>query len=441
MKLILKMLLPLLLLIFIVAPGVTGFLVESAVEENQGDVGTLMKSSPFELLDNDFRRGWFQSGQTTELGIKEPRIVSMLQQIAGASETTTRPSLVVETTAAHGVIPLANPEKGGFKPAVAQTESELFLKYNDGRIVDLPFTVYSSLGLGEWAKIDADPIKEIITTDRGTVDLDWQGGTVQLTRGSSITAAGDLKQLKLHSDQGSLEWSALAFKSDVTMGQYAFADSDNSIEISSAKFTSVDKSEVSLDDFRMQGGVEAHNGRALATGQITSGPIMVAGLTIDTTDAAMRYNVDAVAFSALYELLKQQPSALTQNDNSAPAVADSAAIFAALGKLATQGARVTIEKFDIALNGESISLAFDLEIPPDYSDPVQALRNGTGNGEFTIPQSVVDLLSQVKPEIGSAVQMGAGFGFIKKQGNNYSTTIVFENGVLLLNDLPVPLPL
>lgn len=437
MKSLLKFLLPVLLLVFILAPGVTGYLVESAVNKNKDGIANMMRGGPFSLLDNEFRRGWFNSDQTTELRIDDPRISATLRQLVGSDLDAEMPTLLVQTRATHGVIPVTSPDKGGFRPAIAQAESELFLKYGSRNMEPLPLTLYSSVGVANWAKLETRPFIRTIGTTQGPVIINWQRGTLEASLGKSVSVAGDFGPLTLRSDDGQLRWESLEFQTKYNAGIYAFPQGESSIHIPAADFEATNGDALSLQDMDAEGRMEVVNGRARANAAFESGAISLPGLDINTASMAMQYDVDAMMLSAVFLAMREQRAAASLPDARAP---DSAKLLAALGELAKGGGSLSLDKFDLVVNGEKVQLEFDIKVPSGHNDPVEALRNGVGKGQFVIPQLVVDLLSAGKPEIANAVQMGAGFGFLKKHGNSYSTEFSYEDGILTLNELPLPLP-
>ena len=438
MSKLLKIAIPLALLIFILAPGVTGFLVESSIEKAESGYGQALTTGPFELVDNSFDRGWFSSDQSMELNLTDPKLAAVLHVIGGHDSGAQMPSLVIDTTATHGVIPLANPSRGGLRPAIAQTESSLSLKYADGTQVPLPVKVYSSLGTGQWARMVADPISTSAPDSDATIN--WEGADISAKFGNTTSYEGSIGALNLQSDGAQIQTTPLTLEGKFKQSEYAFSESESSMSLDKVTVTppaALGQGAIVVNNFRGMGTVEVDSGRAVAVSNISVGGITNSSLNIDGIEMVANYNVDAAALSSFVTESRKLQSAEAMNDDQA---ANAEATLAAMSDLIAKGASFKLEKFNIAVDGGTMSMDLDVNLPAGSNSPQAAMANGQAAGNVVIPESVVEALGAVSPEIAGGLTMAAMMGFVQQKEGAYRASVSYENGVLLLNDLPVPLP-
>ncbi|MFK8032018.1 MAG: DUF945 family protein [Gammaproteobacteria bacterium] len=435
MSRLLKILAPLALVVFIIAPGVTGFLVKSSIDKAETGYGQAIEKGPFKLVENNFERGWFSSDQTLELDVTDSEFASILHVIGGYTDATDMPSLVIETTATHGVIPLASPSQGGLRPAIAQTESTITLKYDDGELVPLPVKVYSSLGTGQWARLVAEPLNRL--SPDGTSTVNWEGADVSASFGKTTRYDGRIGAFDLDSPEARLQSSPINIDGSFTKTKFAFDESQSSMSMEKLTVTpaaATGQMPIVLNDFKANGNLEVDGARAVVTSNINIGAVENSNLNILGIEIASNFDVDAEALSAVtVETRKNQ----TNQELSAQ---DAEALFAALSALLTKGGHMKFDKFDIAVEGGTLSMDLDVDLPPGSMTPMEAMSQGKASGNVVIPESVVEALSAVSPDITNSLNMAAMMGFVQQKDNAYRAEVSYANGVLMLNDLPVPVP-
>ncbi len=437
MSRLLKIAIALALIIFILAPGVTGFLVESSIEKAESGYGQALESGPFELVDTSFDRGWFSSDQSLELNLTDPKVALALHAIGGHDSVGELPTLLIDTTATHGVIPLVNPAVGGLRPAIAQTESSLSLKYPDGTRVELPVKVYSSLGTGQWARLLAEPIAA--TSPNGDTNVAWEGADISAKFGNTTTYSGSIGALDIDGNGARLETSEVTVEGRIEKGAYAFSESESSMSLDKVTLTppSASGEAIVLTDLRGNGSVALDGDRAVAVSNFSIGGIDNSTLKIDRVDMIANYNVDATALSAFVdESRKLQAS----GDDEDAMAAGAEATLAAMSQILEKGASLRLEKFDVAVEGGTMTVDLDVDLPPGSDSMQLALASGSAAGNVVIPDAVVSTLGVLSPEISSGLTMAAMMGFVQQKDGAYRASVSYKNGVLMLNDLPVPLP-
>ena len=431
----LKILIPLALVIFIIAPGVTGFLVESSIEKAETGYGQALEKGPFKLVDNSFDRGWFSSEQSIELDLTDPEFASILHLIGGHTDDSDLPSLVVDTKATHGVIPLASPAHGGLRPAIAQTESALTLKYKDGTRIKLPVTVYSSLGTDQWARVVAEPITRTIPDGNGTVK--WDGADVSASFGKTTSYEGTIGSFDLNDQETRLQSTPMLVKGSFRKTKFAFDESTSTVSMKKLTVTppaANGQTPIVLNDFKADGNLELDGNRAVVSSTLNIGAIDNSSLKILGIELSSNFDVDAEALS---ELAVQTRKTQSENNDSAD---DMDALFTAFSSMLTKGGHMKFDKFNIIVEGGTLSMNLDVDLPPGSSTAQAAMANGKASGNVVIPESVVKALSAVSPDIAGGLTMAAMMGFVQQKDNAYRANVSYANGVLLLNDLPVPLP-
>ncbi len=423
------------LLIFIIAPGVTGFLVESSIEKAETGYGQFINSGPFELIDDSFDRGWFSSDQTVELKLTEPDIAAVLHAIGGHTDSSQLPSLLVDTTATHGVIPLVSPAHGGLRPAIAQTESTLSLKYSDGTLVSLPVKIYSSLGTGQWARVVADPI---VNPDLGPdVQIKWDGADISANFGDTTRYEGSIGTLNLTRNGSRIETTPLSIEGSFKKTRFAFGESESSMTLEKlvlAQPASMGHDPVTVNNIKGSGGLGVEGSRAIATSRLSVGSVNNAPVDIEGIELDANYDIDADAFSDF--ILESRK---LQADNGGDTV-DTDAMMAAMSRMLEKGGRFNLSKFDVQIGDGTLSMDLDVKLPEGSNSLQAAMANGEASGNVVIPETVVEALSAVSPELASGLTMAAMMGFVQQRDGAYEAKVSYKNGILLLNDLPVPLP-
>ncbi len=424
------------LLVFIIVPGVTGFLVESSIEKAETGYGQAINSGPFELVNDTFERGWFSSDQNLELKLTEPEVAAVLHAIGGHKGGAEVPSLLVDTKATHGVIPLASPSRGGLRPAVAQTESTLSLKYKDGTVVPLPVKVFSSLGTGQWARIIADPV---IDPDLGPdTKIQWDGADISANFSSSATTyEGKIGALNLDASGSRIESTPLAIEGNFKKTRFEFSTNQTSMaleKITIAPPAAMGHDPVTVNSIKGSAGLELDDSRAIATSKLSVGAVENAPMAIDGMELDAVYDVDAEALSAFIRESRKIQADYDSNNT------DPTAILAAMNQILAEGAEFHLNKLNVEIGGGTLSMNLNVKLPEGSNSTQAAMANGEASGNVVIPDSVVEALGAVSPELAGGLTMAAMMGFVQQRDGAYEARVSYKNGVLLLNDLPVPLP-
>lgn len=427
---LLKWIIPAALLVFVLAPGLIGYTVESNIEEQTGGMAAIPLSSQVSISNTTVDRGWFGSDVDTEMSIDNPVISALVAGIYG-EDSSEPPVFIVRTRASHGVLPLASPGKGGLRPALAQGESDVFVRFGDSQEQKLPIKVYSSTGVNKWLKMVVDPISNVALEDGAT--LSFAGAELSGTAGNNSNISGHIGDVNLSSPDFTMDIAKTNVETEMEFGQYAFPESSTTVSMPSIVVKSNDDgTAMSLKDMIMNAGLNVKGGRAILATKLETGAIENPGMNIDGVSLDMAYDLDADAFSKFQELANAAGSEPTNEQQQA--------IMGAMMGMLEKGGSVAVKTLDIDLGGSNAHLDLNLELPPGVNNPMMAIGSLSGEGNLVIPEAFVAKLQQISPEIGGGLAMASMTGFVQVVDGNYQTNMKFENGVLLLNDLPVPLP-
>ena len=331
------------------------------------------------------------------------------------------PNLLIETTATHGVIPLANPSLGGLRPAIAQTESTLSLKYDDGTRVPLPIKVYSSLGTGQWARMVAEPIDA--ASPDGDAQVKWNGADISAKFGSTTTYEGSIGALDFEGNGARIATTPLTVKGTFKQqGVFVFSESESSMSLDKVTLTppaGTQQGPIVLNDLRGMGSVELVGDRAVAVSNLSIGGIDNSTLQINRIDMVANYDIDALALSDFIKRIAQAP-VQRRSDNDDAMAANAEATLAAMSQILIRGARLKLEQFDIAVDGGTMTMDLTVDVPAGSNSPQAAMSNGQAAGNVVIPDAVVKTLGALSPEIAGGLTMAANDGVCAAKGRRLS---------------------
>jgi len=431
MKTLLKWAVPVALLLFVLVPGITGFMVESKFDQQAERLQGLPLTSQITVDKTTIDRGWFGSDVDTELRIANPVLNAVISGMYG-NESGEAPLFLVRTNASHGVLPLASPGKGGLRPAIAQGESEVFVRFGQGEEHKLPMKLYTSSGMSQWMKLVADPIDKMQVEDGAQISFSGAelAGSVS---SESADISGFIGDISIDSPEFSVKVGRSKIDSEMDSGKYGMPEGKTRVSIPSLAMNSAEAGQsISVKDMEIYADLDVDGDRALMATRYSTGAIENPGMNVDGINLDMTYDLDAEAVANLQKLAKAA--------GAEPTPQEKEAMSAAMMSIMEKGGRIAVKSFDIDVGGSNAHFDLDLELPPGVNNPLMAIGSLKGAGELKIPESFVAKLQELSPEIGGGLAMASMTGFIKLENGNYQTTMKLENGALLLNDLPVPLP-
>lgn len=99
-----------------------------------------------------------------------------------------------------------------------------------------------------------------------------------------------------------------------------------------------------------------------------------------------------------------------------------------------------MDKMNVEFDEGTMAMNVDVQLPPGSATPMEAIENGLATGTVSVPETVVEALSALSPELAGGFGMATMMGFVEQKDGAYQADVRYENGILLLNGLPVPLP-
>lgn len=425
--------------IVFLSPGIIGHLAEKNLDENLSWLEA--ENDDIVITAEQFDRGWFTSAGRHRVTIKGGSLLEVLtsEENAGSGGL---PSLLIDTRLDHGLLPLSSlgREQGSLKPSIASSVSTLKIDHGNGELVDLPGTIYSTIGL------TGNSSFHYVMEAGSQSDVDslvaWSGAdiTVNTTPSSrSFSVQGSIEPTTIESSGVVTEVGPVTFDVSQDRSQYAFGIGAVKLEIDSLDVTSPGEPPAGfgkvrldviseLDGDRVNGRTTVSFTRVLFPGV---GPMNVdIGFTATGLDASSL----EVIISALREAQGNALAGAAQPELPPDILAD-------LEDLVTSGLEIQFTRFDISVPQGDLSTAITMTIPESdskdsFSWPGVVLAT-TASIDLTMSTSLYEMIQTMNPQITSLVAMGV----LKRNGENYETEIRYAKGLLTINGAPMAIPL
>jgi len=418
--------------IVVISPGIVGRLAEESVDENLN--WAAQESREVVVTSQKFDRGWFSSEGQHRVEFLDGDIRDALMAMHGTDDL---PVLIIDTHIDHGLIPVTSMtrDKGSLAPGLGSAVSTLKIEKADGETVEMPGTIYSSLGLtgyltsnyvleaGTYSK-DGNtstwgPVDIVVSTDAGATAFEFDG-TIDaldvLRNGETMS----LKGLRVSGEQQSSGFGFMVGDIDYELESMSLIGGATPVTIgpmSLGATTSVNDGETA--------------GKASFSMTVADTPnVGDVGLAMDITMAG----VDADALQAFIEAA----------ESLGPTAADPAMALGplepALKKLLAGGAELNFDKFNMSIPQGTIETTINLLVKESDSADFEwtALLLATeAEASIRIPEAVMDFIIAMNPQANAVV----GMGYLKKSGDAYEMDAAYKKGLLTINGAPMPIPL
>ena len=421
-------------LVIIVSPGIIGGLAERSVDENLD--WAARESGELVLTAGTFDRGWFSSEGQYRVELGKGQLRAALTAAAG-EDAGDVPVLLINTRLDHGLIPVSSMsrERGSFAPGLGSAVSTLAIEYDDGKIFDVPGTIYSTVGLTgnldsryileagskivEDGEITWQPstLNVLTIADKGQIEFDGNFGAMtfgdrqQLVSIDGATVRGKQKATQYGFNVGSL---------DLALGPMTVNASDMQIGgnqgIKVVASTSVNDG-LTAADMHME-----MNGQSIPQfGELS----IVSDMKVS--------GVDAVALGALDRRIKE--SVDPANPGQAMAAAESE-----LKDLVAAGLNIDVERFNFVLPMGTLETRLSIAVPKEDRASFEwtsLLLSTEAAFNVSIPETLVQMATSMDPQMGAVI----GMGYLTKRGDSYVMDAAFKDGLLTINGAPIPVPL
>lgn len=421
------------------SPGIIGHLAEKSLDENLNWLEA--ENDDIVISTEKFDRGWFSSAGQHRVTIKEGSMLATLTARENPAQNGL-PSLIIDTRLDHGVFPLTSlaRDEGTLKPSIASSVSTLKIDPGDGALVDLPGTIYSTIGLTGKSRfhyvMDAGSQRD----DHALVT--WTGAniTVDTTPANrSFSARGEIEPVTLESYGTVTEVGPVTFGLSQEESPFAFAVGTVKLGIDFLTVTRPGETQAGFGKLRLDAVNELDGDRVNARTIASVTRALVPGI------GPMTVNVDFAAKGIDAKSLEGLISALRDAQGGSLAGSGQAQITpllqAGMQQLIAHGLEARFSRFDISLPQGDLSTTITVTVPE--SDPNETfswpgiILATTASINLTLSTSLYEMMQTMNPEITSLVAMGV----LKRNGGQYATEIQYAKGLLTINGAPMAIPL
>jgi uncharacterized protein YdgA (DUF945 family) len=413
--------------LILVSPGLIGRLAERSIDENIR-VGTV-ETEGVVVSAQTFQRGWFTTEGEHRIELKDGPMADQYRAALGWPADMPLPALIINTRVDHGVIPVASMgrEDGSLRPGLGDAISTLRVEMPDGRIVDVPGVVNSTIGItgsmrSEY-RLPAGAVEE------GSGYLRWGDGRIEIrTRPSDNRFAFDTE---LGSVEGSapLRLAGLTLQGEQTPSPYGFwvGHVNGTVESFSAGGDDIGPLELSMGARIVDEELKVDFAADVVT---NSGIVGEARTVLDLSLAG----INPRAFGSV---LRRYQALVA---DAAPRETVRAVLEPELRRLVAGGMSLDVAHLDIELPEGRLDSTFDVDIEArDTADePWSAVLLATrASGSIRMTETLVDMLIAMNPQAGAVV----GMGYLKQDGDAFVTEIEYARGILTINGAPMAIPL
>ena len=418
--------------IVVVSPGIVGKLAEESVDESLNRAA--QETREVVVTSQKFDRGWFSSEGQHRVEFLDGEIRDALMAMHGTDDL---PVLIIDTRIDHGLIPVTSMtrDKGSLAPGLGSAVSTLKIENADGEIVEMPGTIYSSVGLaggltsnyvleggtlsGNGTTSTWGPVDIVFSTDANATTFEFDG-TVD-----SLDVTGGADQVSL---------AGLRVSGEQYAGGYGFMVGDIDYELESMT-VSGGQVPITIGPMELVSTTRVEDGK---TGGEASFSMTVAdtpnvgdvGLAMDVRMAG----VDAAALQAFIEAAESLPQGVAD-----PTMA-MGPLEPALKQLLAGGAELHFDKFNMSIPQGTIETTINLLIEESGSADFEwtsLLLATEAEASIRVPEPVMDFITGMNPQAGAIV----GMGYLKKNGDVYEMDAAYKKGLLTINGAPMPIPM
>jgi uncharacterized protein YdgA (DUF945 family) len=418
-------------LIVIVSPGIVGRLAETSMDENLDWAAT--ESQELTITSRGFDRSWFSSAGQHRIEVRDGELRDALMALARDSGFDELPALIIDTRIDHGLVPVTSlsRQRGSLTPGLGSAVSTLNLELPDGNTIDFPATIYSKVGLG--GELQSNLVMNPGTFTDGSETLGW--GDIDLTvtmnpSSGAVTFDAAIGEVLLSSPGSEIGLANIAFAGERQQTRFGFAVGDASLSIESIAFPSaLGRSESGPLQITSTAAIDNDRLSGRTTIAVDHVPLDNFGPSSIGLDVSID-GVDAAAISRITD-------AIDNFDRYGSGDALLAAVDADLGRLLAGGFSLQVERLAIAAPPGTISATLDAEVAPTDVGRfamTSLLLALDAELELRIPVEFYDYAAALDPQVSTAV----GMGFLRRSGDEYRMRAVFRDGLLTVNDAPMP---
>lgn len=424
--------------LLLLSPAIVGRIAEKNLDQNLGWIQD--ENDDITITAESFQRGWFTSEGRHRVSMKPASLLQTLT--AGNGQSGGAPTLIIDTHLDHGLVPVTSMgrEEGSLQPGIARTVSTLQVDRGDGNAVDLPGTVYSTIGLtGHTAfRYLADPGSRAA----GGVETTWAGADLTLTAtpaSRSYALSGTVEPMSIESDGIRTDIGAVTIDASQDRSRFAFGIGHVTLDIASMTVGGDGLAESGFGKLALRASTALDDGRL--TGRSTLGLDDIIMPDLGRMDLDLDMTVSGLDPEPLEVIVAAFRDAQASPVPDAAMDALYPKIEPDLQKLVRGGADIEIRQFDLSLPEGRMLAALKVGIPPSaasgsFSWPGVLLAM-TASLDITVSASLYDMMLAMDPQVGALTAMG----ILQRRGDDYEMNAEFASGLLTINGAPMPIPI
>lgn len=443
MKRILLLVVGFLVLILVAGPIAVGRVGQDNIERQ---LELVTKSNPaITVITESHDPGWFTGNSKHRIVLTDADAVAALETLMGGNQFGDQPALVVNTRLDHGPVAFGSlgREGGSLSPAINRSVSTFELDLGNGKTHALPGRILSSVDFDGTSRgrLLVDSGSHSLPEDAGTIT--WGGADIWTEVGKDareIAAAGTVRPFNLTSAEGTVSVSAIEMKARQTQTDYeGIWVGDGSYTMESVEIGGTPAGDLSMRGLSVAGLSSIEGEYISGSGKFNIEDIDGANFT----DVAMRMSMsaeslDAVALQELTRIMRE----IQGVDDPAVQKQRLPEVLNNVQRLADRGAQLSFDKFQLVIPQGvvygSVDLRFDRSpgLGQEFS-PAALAKTLHGDLLFEIPEALLDDVATAQ---GGNPMLAMAMAYLEKDGDLYRLKATYEDGLLSVNGMPLPMP-
>ena len=417
-------------LIVLISPGLIGQFAERNM--NEGIRAGAVENEEVIVSAQAFERGWFTTEGRHRIEFKDGSLAQSYRDLFALGADAPLPVLIVDTRVDHGLIPIASMgrDDGSLLPGLGDAISTLTVELPDGRTLAVPGAINSSIGLnGALFSEYALPAGEYA---EGGTTLEWGAGRIEVEAHPSdgrIEFDVEAQSFGVGDDAAIVRAGDLSIRGEQLLSQRGYPLGEASLRVGS----------VSVDGMRFGPlnlyGSAREEGAGVTIRNRTD--MVLPAAQFGEPHTVIELEVTGMEPDALGALVRRYRLALDHSD-------DPERMWSMLEPqaqaLLAEGLDVSIPRFEVELPDGKLEATLELELAStDATDFIWSdlLLATTANASVRIPAALMEQILAINPQVGAAI----GMGFIKKDGDAYSSDIAYSKGLATVNGAPLAVPI
>ena len=432
MKKWLVVVLVVLALLLLVAPGIVGRLAENNIEQN---IEWAERDSPAVNIETErFERGWFTSEGRHRIVLDQGQFREIAEDYREATGNAALPSLIIDTRLEHGPLP-----GGSFSPGLASSVSTFMIDEGDGQPIEINGELQTRVGLGGTSHSRLLLEEDSITRDG--VSFEWAGTDLTIESNPStgaVSATGEMQPWRITAEDFDMGIDGITIDADQVRSDYGF--NVGTIDVAIGEITIEEEGVAfSMAGMRIVADTAVDGDRVNARSDFELDAMTVPA--VGTVDFDMKFaltGADAASAVAIGTAIQDAQGAVDPEAALAgiyPEIEDDLAV------LFQRGFSMQLETLDISLPQGVISSQLEIDVPEtDVDAPFDwssVMLRSTGKIDIRIPGPIYELAAMMNEQAGALVAMG----ILVQDGDDYVMNAEYAQGLFNVNGAPMPIPM